>query len=883
MQPLGLNFSPDASPEVLIERLFLDLTGLPPTPEQVNTFVSNPSDDAYAALIEQLLNSPRYGERWGRHWLDIAGYADSEGYSNADADRPWAYFYRDYVISSLNADKPLDQFIQEQIAGDEMVSPPYSNLSPDQIEKLTATGFLRMAADGTGSGSNDETARNQTIADTIKIVSTSLLGLSVGCAQCHDHRYDPIPQSDYYSLRAIFAPALNHQAWRTPQQRLVSLYTDADRISAAKVEAEAQEIAKQKAEKQTAYLDEALEVELAKHPEALREPLRAAYKAPADKRTDEQKGLLAMYPSVNISAGTLYQYNQGHADELKAFDTRIAEIRAKKPAEHFLRTLTETPGQVPATHVFHRGDLQQPTDIVPPAALSISAPPGQRAVFSDNDPELPTSGRRLAYARWLTSNAHPLLPRVMANRIWLHHFGRGIVGTPSDFGRLGQLPTHPKLLDWLASELKRQNWSLKAMHRLIVSSTVYRQSGVADASKLAIDPANQFYWKWPVIRLEAEALRDKILAVNGSLSDQMYGPSVDVTADETGQVRVADERPRRSVYIKVKRTQPVAVLQTFDAPVMEVNCEVRPTSTVAMQSLMLMNSEFILKQAETFANRLASDAAAKESGDPATDANGVPTADTWKKLVDAESFRFDPSPWSFGYGVLDEKEGKVSEFASLPHWTGASWQGGPSLPDPQLGYVLLNASGGHPSDKHAAIRRYTVLEAGTVSVSGKLSHSSEHGDGVRGSLVSSGGGVIAQWSAANQGVDTTFAEIEVRAGDTIDFVVDCRDNQTSDSFQWPVSLQVKTASRTMAEESVKGFHGPFADPAMLPSQIALAWRLAYCREVTDQELRNALGFVAEQLQTLKQQGTVEGKDPIQQAMTNLCQVLLGSNEFLYVD
>ncbi|MCO6454123.1 MAG: PSD1 domain-containing protein [Pirellulaceae bacterium] len=610
MAPSGLSFSPEADRRTLIRRASLDLLGLPPSKADVERFLADESPEAYEALIDRLLQSPHYGERWARHWLDVAGYADSEGYTNADADRPWAWQYRDYVIRALNADKPFDQFLIEQLAGDELVPPPQGDLTAEQIERLTATGFLRMAADGTGSGASDDAARNQTIADTLKIVSTSLLGLSVGCAQCHDHRYDPIPHRDYYQLRAVFEPALNWKQWRTPQQRLVSLYTAADRQRAAEVEAEANAIAAEKNEKQRQYLADALTAELAKFDESLRGALRAAYEAPADQRTDEQQALLKMHPSVNISAGTLYQYNQQAADELKKYDERIAEVRRKKPAEQFLRVLNEVPGQVPETRIFHRGELNQPLEVVGPAALSITAPPGERWEIAAKADELPTTGRRLAYARWLTSGRHPLVARVLVNRVWLHHFGRGIVGTPSDFGVLGQRPTHPELLDWLAAEFMEQGWSLKKLHKRIMTSTAYRQSAAADPGKLALDPDNSLYWKWPVQRLDAEVVRDGILAASGALSDRMFGPPVAVQPDDAGQVVVPGEDTRRSIYIQVKRTQPLAVLQSFDAPVMETNCERRASSTVATQALMLMNSEFMLQQARRMAQRVEREGAA---------------------------------------------------------------------------------------------------------------------------------------------------------------------------------------------------------------------------------------------------------------------------------
>ena len=482
LEKSDLTFSADADDQMLIHRAYFDLTGLAPSPEKVKAYVADESPTKYEALIDELLASPRYGERWARHWLDIAGYADTEGYTPQDVDRPWAYRYRDYVIKALNADKPFNEFVAEQLAGDEMVQPPYKNMTEDQIDKLTATGFLRMAGDGTGSGSNDGEAQNHTIADTIKIVSTSLLGLSVGCAQCHDHRYDPIPHSDYYQLRAIFEPALDWKHWKTPPQRLISLYTDEERTKANEIEAEAKKIGEERAALQKKFIEEELVKELAKYEEDLRTKLRAAYDTAADKRTEEQKKLLMEYPSVNISGGTLYQYNQASADKVKEYDTKIAEVRAKKPVQHFVRALTETPGQVPATHLFYRGDFKQPQQELKPAALSISSPPGERVEIVENTKELPSTGRRLAYARWLFNGKHPLVGRVLANRIWLHHFGRGIVGTPSDFGVLGQKPSHPELLDWLAVEFAENGWSLKDLHRQIMLSTVYRQSSQADAA-----------------------------------------------------------------------------------------------------------------------------------------------------------------------------------------------------------------------------------------------------------------------------------------------------------------------------------------------------------------------------------------------------------------
>jgi hypothetical protein len=599
----GLSFNPDADALTLIRRASLDLTGLPPTAQQVAEFLADTSPLAYEKLIDRLLASPHYGERWGRHWLDVAGYADSDGDGTADTPRPHAWKYRDYVIRSFNADKPLDRFLVEQLAGDELVPQPWNNLKPGQVELLTATGFLRMAPDGTSSGGGQAEAE-QVVGDTLKIVSSALLGLTVGCAQCHDHKYDPIPQVDYYRLRAVFEPALDPAHWRGPAQRRVSLYTDADRAKAASIEGEAAKMQAEHNEKQKKYVRDAFEKELGKFPAEQREQLRAAFDTPADKRTDEQKKLVAANPKLNVTPGVLYQYNQPAADELKQSQNRINAKRAEKPVEDFVAVLSEVPGQIPPTRVFHRGDYRQPNGEVQPGDLTIAAPDGRRLEIPGKDPQLATSGRRLAVAKHLTSGSHPLLGRVLANRVWLHHFGRGIVETPGDFGMLGMRPTHPELLDWLATELVRENWSLKRVHRLIMTSTVYRQSSRRDPAQQSVDSANARYGRYPLRRLEAEALRDSILAVSGRLDRTAFGSPVPVVEDFVGQVSVADEKPRRSVYLQVRRSKPVAFLATFDGPAGGLNCERRLSSTVAPQALMLMNSDFLLKQAGHFAQRL---------------------------------------------------------------------------------------------------------------------------------------------------------------------------------------------------------------------------------------------------------------------------------------
>ncbi len=627
LEQSDLAFAPAATKTVLVRRAFFDLLGLPPTPSEVEAFMVDTSPGAYSRLIDRLLDSPHYGERWGRHWLDVAGYADSEGYTNEDRERPWAYHYRDYVIRALNEDMPWDRFIREQLAGDEMVTPPYRDLTADEIDRLTATGFLRMAPDGTGSGGVDQNlARNKVVADTIKIVSTSLLGLSVGCAQCHNHRYDPIPQGDYYSFRAIFEPAYNPVKWRNPAARRVSLYTAADRLQAEKIEKESVAPLRRRFEERRRELIEiTFNKQLEKVPAALRAAARVAWKTPEGKRTPEQQEIFRVYPSLKVNNGTLYLYDRKAADELKKLQAEITKAASTKPAEKFLRALTENPGEIPETRVFARGDHTQPRDAVAPAELSVLR--DDKLELPVNDPAVSSTGRRLAYATWLTSGDHPLVARVLVNRVWLHHFGRGLVETPADFGVLGAPPTHPALLDWLASEFVDSGWSLKHLHRLIMTSSVYRQSSQPLAVRRAvgntIDPENRLYWHKSIRRLEAETLRDAILALSGKLNRKLFGPPVPVTVNTSGQFVIGTggrggeldpetdlqgEQFRRSIYIQVRRSRPLSVLRTFDAPRMEPNCEARNSSTVAPQSLLLMNSDFAIAQSETFAARLRAEA-----------------------------------------------------------------------------------------------------------------------------------------------------------------------------------------------------------------------------------------------------------------------------------
>ncbi len=625
LEARGFTFSPRAVPHTLIRRLYLDLHGLPPTPEAVALFAEKYDADAWLQLVNQLLTSTQYGERWARHWLDVAGYADSEGYNDVDAVRPDAWRYRDYVIRSFNADKPFDQFIREQLAGDEMVTSPQNNLSAADAELLAATGFLRMAPDGTGGAVPDvNVARNDTIADTIRIVSSSLMGMTVGCAQCHDHRYDPISQADYYRFRAIFEPAFDWEKWRKPSQRRISLYTDDNRTEAARVEVQAKKIDAERSKKQSEFIAATFEKQLTKLPVEIHEQARAAHKADAKKRTAEQNALFKKHPSLNVTAGSLYLYDKKAADQLKTMADEATKIRATKPAEEFVRALTEVAGRVPVTKLFFRGDHDQQKQELMPAGLTVISETAELNEIPVDAAKFATTGRRTALALRLTSVRYPLTARVFVNRVWLHHFGRGLVTTPADFGALGQKPSHPELLDWLAAEFIDSGWSLKHLHRLILTSNAWQQQLRNSDDQDLADPDNELYGGARLLRLDAEALRDSMLALSGRLNQKAFGPAVPVMADRVGRFVIGQEnlnagRPgakidlkgeefRRSIYIQVRRSRPLSVLETFDRPAMVPNCDMRRPSTGSTQSLLMMNSDLLLEYSRFLAAHLADEA-----------------------------------------------------------------------------------------------------------------------------------------------------------------------------------------------------------------------------------------------------------------------------------
>jgi len=624
LEKAGHSFNPATDKGTLIRRITYDLTGLPPAPEEIDNFLADKAPGAYERLVDRLLASEHFGERWARHWLDVAGYSDSEGYTSSDTVRSWSWKYRDYIVKAFNNNMPFDQFIREQLAGDEMVEPPYKDLKPDQQSKLIATGFLRMAPDGTGSKVDDKNiARNQVVADTIQIVSSTLFGITTNCAQCHNHRYDPISQQDYYRMRAIFEPAMDWKKWKSPVSRRISLYTDQNKTDAAKIETKAKSMDAERLKLQTKYVNEVVEIEIAKLPKEIQNPIRIARNTDEKKRNEAQKLLLKDNPRIKkASGGSLYLYNRKAADEIKKLAADIKTVRDSKPPENYIRALWEQPGgKAPVTHLFNRGDHEQPKEALHPGGLTVLGESGGSHI-ADNNPDLPSSGRRLAYAIKITDGKHPLLPRVLINRFWSHFFGKGIVTTLGDFGALGTAPSHPELIDWMADDFVTQGWDFKRSLKLMLMSSAYRQSSDRKADLNDIDPQNELIGRMAVRRLDAESIRDTVLVISKKLNRELYGPPVPVMEDGVGQIVVGKENKdgenkpgksinlegqeyRRSLYIQARRSRPLAVLQSFDRPDMtETNCTERTSSTVTPQSLMMMNSQFITDFSAHMAKRL---------------------------------------------------------------------------------------------------------------------------------------------------------------------------------------------------------------------------------------------------------------------------------------
>ena len=613
LEASGLSFSPDASKQTLLRRAYFDLTGLPPTPAQAREFLDDQRSDAYEHLIDQLLASPHYGERWGRYWLDSVGYVDtadkdhnpttptlSEGY--------WKY--RDYVVTATNEDMPWDRFLTEQIAGDELVDWRNADKYTPEIRRLlTATGFLRNVLDATNEDiSNLPFDRYEALFKLMERVSSSTLGMTLACARCHSHKFDPIPHTDYYRFLSVFTPAYNPSAWLPPKERHLFSVSRSVKAQIDQRKSELDAAKKKLKSIRDGYRSQLFDAKLAALPEPVRADVKAAVETPAKKRSKEQIELAGKYEEQvavtdseigdALSGPDLESLDQLRA-QIKAAETELAARKVEK-----VQALWDV-GKAPTIRLLHRGDVDFAGPVVAPGFLSVLSRPGQTNAQASPNAVGETTGLRLAFAEWLTSPDHPLAARVIVNRFWQHHFGKGIVDTPGNFGATGSLPTHPELLDWLAVEFMREGWSAKRIHKLVMTSTVYRQTSQRVRGDGSADLENRLLWRMNLRRLDAEALRDSVITVSGQMNLSVGGAPVMLKVTPTGLQTVTSQK-RRSIYLLARRSNPATFMQVFDYPVIDVNCTRRSTSATPLQSLTMINSEFLTDSAGHLARRVAS-------------------------------------------------------------------------------------------------------------------------------------------------------------------------------------------------------------------------------------------------------------------------------------
>jgi hypothetical protein len=967
----GLKPSPPADPRTLIRRMTYDLTGLPPSAEEVEAFVKefSPSHSltfsparggageqarkreseqrAIAALADRLLASPHYGERWARHWLDVARYADTKGYVYAREERFFvhSHAYRDWVVRALNSDLPYDRFLMLQIAGDQLV-PEFKVQSPKSkvaeatasttpsslitnhysLPDLAALGFLTTGRRFIG-------VTHEIIDDRIDVVTRGTMGLTVQCARCHDHKYDPIPTADYYSLYGVFQASADELVQIEFPEKSDSLAafekeyrTRLDKLNTTLATRRAETAARVRT-RVTDYL--LAQFELHKYPEeGFDQILTEQDLIPTTVR--RWQAYLEQAKKRNDPVWTLWHANVGSSRREEApskLGTQSAE-RGKQPApssvgdqaNKLLAAAFATPPQSPrevaerygkvfsaieqqwqaALAAAKTNNLPPPTALADPDAEALRqvlyaehspavvppdgivntellftskdttelwklqgeldrhiirtpaspahalivtdrAPQANPRVFLRGDPknkgvEVPRQflqvvagpqrepfsqgSGRLELARAIASADNPLTARVMVNRLWLHHFSAGLVKTPSDFGLRAEPPSHPELLDWLARRFVAEGWSLKAMHRLLLTSAAYQQAFpvAADVRRLTskrasnqslltsaatgerLDPDNRLLWRANRQRLDFEELRDSLLMASGELDLQAGGKPVDMFASK-----------RRSLYGLVDRQYLPGVFRVFDFANPDLHIPQRHETTVSQQALFFLNHPFVAARAKALVAR--KDFTALSSPEEKVrvlhralyqrEPTPAQTAAAVRFVTDAEANQPQaPKPppenqWRYGWGEFDEPGRKLKNFAALPHFTGRSWQGGLNWPDAKLGWAQLTADGGHAGNdlQHAVVRRWIAPRDCVVSIAGRIAHETSAGDGVRAFISHSRLGQLRTVTVHNSAEDLRVASTAVKAGDTLDFIVDYRANLNSDEFKWsPIITELNTAA-----------------------------------------------------------------------------------------
>ena len=925
LESAGIAPSPRADPRALLRRAFIDLIGLPPSAAELDAFAADPSPERFAAVVDELLARPEHGERWGRHWLDVARYADTKGYVDGGERRyPFAWTYRDWVTRALHEDLPFDRFVLAQVAADRLGEGAGAR-------DLAALGFLTV-------GSRFTFFPQEILDDRIDVVARGLMGLTVGCARCHDHKYDPISSADYYALQGVFASSHEPSPDALPVLGAApgsGSEADLDGKAAAELREKAGAYRKRRdelhqtiAHEMRAWASDYLRylVETTPRHRTLAQPPLRTERGVLREATAYGRGAVARWRSfidacgadhrvfgpwnrlvanepadverlarelvAAESAGEPRRFNElvvaglrdasvrsmvdvarvygrlleeidalaraatasGGSSALTAAQTELAgvlggetspavftlddsedlyhldehvDVRAKfaEIERVFLRHRDSAAARAMALvdraqpiepRVLVRGDPARPAERVARRLPLLLAEIGAES-FCDG------SGR-LELARGIVDPRNPLTARVIVNRVWAWHFGRGLVDTPSDFGTRAAPPTHTELLDWLARRFIADGWSLRALHRRIVLSATWQQSSVDRRAARSIDPENRLLWRRDRARLDLEAMRDSMLAVAGRLELGYRGPPVAPAIDDpTGT--------RRTLYCEVGRELLDGVYRVFDFPSPDLSSPERPRTTVPQQALFLLNSPFVLEQADALA-RAVVDAGLEgdvEAGVRFLHRRVLGRDPEPEELVLASGFVIarepathdekpaGPSPWSYGHGELDAASGRITSFSALPWFDGEHWQGGESWPDAAFHFLRLSARGGHAGidAAHAAVRRWTAPVDAEVEITGELAHVEEAcGDGVRGRVVSSAAGVAGEWVAFRGRVVTTVARRAVRRGETIDFVVDPRENHFCDLFGWaPVVRVVEGEDAGREWRAREDFAGPLAGAA----------------------------------------------------------------------
>ena len=885
LEEAGLRPAPAADPRTLIRRMSFDITGLPPTAEEVDQFVAVSKRNGNAAtmqLIERLLASPHYGERWGRHWLDVARYSDTKGYVYAREERRFVHApaYRDWVIRAFNEDLRYDQFLLLQIAADQLV--------PSDSPDLAAMGFVTGGRRFIG-------VTHDIIDDRIDAVTRGAMAMTVQCARCHDHKYDPIPTSDYYSLYGVFHGS---------DDRLVTLASSND-AELTKRQKKLREMMQKRRDEASARLRARVgdyleaQFELSKYPdEGFDQLLTADDIIPASVRrwrdflhTSKSAShpifgvwyALDEVPEQRFESSATNVLKEALANEklnplvAASFETPVksmreaaqrygklfanAEKQTNSPAAADLRKFLRNPGSptvVPETGIINN-ELYFPTPVTEelwkfqadvdrrlielgtPAALVLAdrEPEPNPRVFvrgkaSRLGAEIPRQflkvlagpnrkpfehgSGRLELAKAIVDPKNPLTARVMVNRIWQHHFGAGLVRTPSDFGLRADVPSHPELLDWLAQRFTAEGWSVKAMHRLILSSAVYQQSSTSAQKAPAgskNDHDNRLLAHFPVRRLEFEALRDGMLAVSGELDPKAGGKPAEL---------MDAANKRRTVYALVDRQFLAGTFRTFDFANPDIHVAVRHETTVPQQALFFLNGSFAANRAMALTKGFGQLSPAERVQQlhraiyqrEAT-RRELTAALAFVKAADAEKPAPPPSvpvtQWRYGTGFYDETNKTIKSFTPLPYFTGTAWQGAAQWPGGETGWAQLTAEGGHPGNTlaHACIRRWIAGSNATINISGTLKHEPEQGDGIRGFIISNRQGELKRATVHHSKSEMSATNIVVVAGETIDFVVDIGETLNADQFLWaPVIKAEGTKWEARAE-----FNGPTPRPQYL--------------------------------------------------------------------